>query len=600
MVHRPATIHHRRRIVVVALVSSLLVASCRPGGGTGSAGIPVPVPDGPYSAAAGTEVGTTSYEVPSGAIVVSVKGNDNSAGTADAPYRTLNRAISRAASGATIVLRRGTYHESVIVPDNKRLTIQSWPKEQVWLDGSETVTSWTPQGNVWVHEGWTAEFDTSPTYTKGAPDSTEPGWSFVNASYPLAAYPDQLWLSGKPQRQVASLSQVTAGTFFHDRANNRLYMGSSPVDEVVAASTLQIALRVRGAGTVIRGIGIGRYAPSVPDLATVRLEVPNVTLEHVAVTDNSVTGIGIFSSGARLRNVLAARNGMLGITGSMSDDLVLERVVADGNNSERFNSAPIAGGAKFHKSRGVTIRDSRFTNNLASGLWFDQSNYNMVVTGNEVSGNSHHGVFLEISAKGIVANNLITDNADWGLLISNTSDTQVWNNTFVDNGDGIWLIQDSRRPDNFPGNDPRHYPDPTMTWLIGPATFHNNVIVNSGGYAAIINVQDTTGQRSAEQIGVTTNSNILNMSSNQPVKRLVSWARAGTTTSAHYTSLTTFRTATGQEGNGQQIIGPLVATDDGVSTSAMPTTSLAQALPQSIATLIGQPTGTQRFGAWDR
>jgi parallel beta-helix repeat protein len=527
-------------------------------------------------------------------------GNDAAAGTVDAPYRTLNGAIARASSGATIVLRRGTYHESVVVPDTKRLTIQSWPKEQVWIDGAEAVTSWVAQGSVWVHAGWTAEFDTSPTYTKGAPDSTEPGWSFVNASYPLAAYPDQLWVSGAAQRQVASLAEVVDGTFYHDRANDRLYMGTSPTDQVVTASTLQIGLRVRSAGTVIRGIGIGRFAPSVPDLATVRIEAPNVTLEHVAVTDNSVTGIGIFSGGARLRNVLAARNGMLGITGSMSDDLVLDRVVADSNNLQRFNAAPIAGGAKFHKSRGVTIRDSRFTNNLASGLWFDQSNYDMKITGNEVSNNSHHGIFLEISAKGVVANNLVTGNDDWGLLISNTSDVQVWNNTFVDNANGIWLVQDSRRPDNFPGNDPRYYPDPTMTWLIGPATFANNVLTDSGGYAAMVNVQDTTGQRSAEQIGVTTNSNLYNSATNSPTKRLVSWARSGTSTSAHYTSLPTFTGVTGQELNGLQIVGPMVVDDAGNPTGSMPAASIARPLPAAIAALIGQPTGTQRLGAWSR
>jgi parallel beta-helix repeat protein len=599
MVHRPATIHHRaRHVLAVGLV--LLLFGCRPGGGTGSAGIPVPVPDGPYSAAAGTEVGTTSYEVPSGALIVSVRGDDRAAGTVEAPLRTLTQAIARAQSGATIVLRKGTYHESVVIPDNKRLTIQSWPNEQVWIDGSEMVRDWVQQGSVWVHDGWTAEFDTSPTYTKGAPDSTEPGWSFVNASYPLAAYPDQVWVSGTPQRQVASLGQVGPGTFFHDRGADRLYLGTSPVDEAVFASTLQIGLRVRSAGTVIRGIGIGRFAPSVPDLATVRIEAPNVTFEHVAVTDNSVTGIGIFSSGARLRNVLAARNGMLGITGSMSDDLLLERVVADGNNRERFNHAPIAGGVKIHKSRGVTVRNSRFTNNYASGLWFDQSNYDMKVVNNEVSGNDHHGVFLEISAKGIVANNLITDNEDWGLLVSNTSDVQVWNNTFLNNSDAIWVIQDSRRPDNFPGNDPRYYPDPTMTWLIGPALIANNVIANSGGYAAMVNIQDTTGQRSAEQIGVTTNSNVYNSSANQPAKRLVSWARSGTTTSAHYTSLPTFTAATGQEVNGRHLVGALVVDEDGNPTSAMPAVSLARPIPADIAALVDQPAGTQRLGAWPR
>ena len=52
---------------------------------------------------------------------------------------------------------------------------------------------------AWRADGWTAQFDHSPTYTKGAPDNTAANWSFVNASYPMAAYPDQLWIDGVAQ-----------------------------------------------------------------------------------------------------------------------------------------------------------------------------------------------------------------------------------------------------------------------------------------------------------------------------------------------------------------------------------------------------------------
>jgi len=92
------------------------------------------------AAEVGTTVGTAQYPVPAGAVVVSPSGNDSAAGTAAAPYRTLTKAASAAAAGATIVLRAGTYHESVAV--YKRVTIQSWPGETVWLDGSVPVNDW--------------------------------------------------------------------------------------------------------------------------------------------------------------------------------------------------------------------------------------------------------------------------------------------------------------------------------------------------------------------------------------------------------------------------------------------------------------------------
>ena len=103
------------------------------------------------AAEVGTTVGTAQYPVPAGAVVVSPSGNDSAAGTAAAPYRTLTKAASAAAAGATIVLRAGTYHESVAV--YKRVTIQSWPGETVWLDGSVPVNDWAASGGRWK-TGW--------------------------------------------------------------------------------------------------------------------------------------------------------------------------------------------------------------------------------------------------------------------------------------------------------------------------------------------------------------------------------------------------------------------------------------------------------------
>src|SRR5207302_10179693 len=112
----------------------------------------------------------------SDAIVVSPSGSDTASGTSSAPLRTLAHAVRSAPSGATIVLRAGSYHESVVIPSNKRLTVQAWPGEAVWLDGSVPVTGWTSSGGLWSKSGWDVKFDASPTYTRGAPDNTGANW----------------------------------------------------------------------------------------------------------------------------------------------------------------------------------------------------------------------------------------------------------------------------------------------------------------------------------------------------------------------------------------------------------------------------------------
>ena len=154
---------------------------------------PTPTP-APSTAPAGTAgslaVGSASYAAPAGAIYVSPTGNDAAAGTQAAPVKTIQRGVNLAPAGGTVVVRAGTYRETVTI--SRTVTVQNYPKEAVWLDGSSPVTGWVADGSMWRKDGWTTRFDSSPTYTQGAKDSTAASWGFVNPDYPMAAHPDQV------------------------------------------------------------------------------------------------------------------------------------------------------------------------------------------------------------------------------------------------------------------------------------------------------------------------------------------------------------------------------------------------------------------------
>lgn len=559
-----------------------------------------PTPSELVNGAAGTVVGTTRYPVPSDAVVVAMDGSDAAHGAPGAPVRSLTRAIQIATSGSTVVLRGGTYHESVTIPRNKRLTIQSWPGEEVWLDGSVEVTGWQRDGSHWRHDGWAYEFDSSPTFTRGAGDNTAPNWRFVSPDHPMAAHPDQVWIDGVAQRQVGSRAEVVQGSFFHDQANDHLYLGSDPTGGEVRASALQRAIRInRSHGSVIRGIGVRRYAPSVPDFGGVLVDHANdVVLEHLAITDGATTGLAVVGGNVTVRNVHLARHGMIGMRGTYSDGLVIDRVLSEGNNTERFNTAPVAGGAKISRSRHVTVRDSVFRENIGTGLWFDESAYDLVITGNEMRSNVRHGASLEISAKAVFVNNFVTGNGGWGIKINNTDQARIWNNTFAGNNGSVWLVQDSRRPATAPGRDPRQpFPDPTMTWVITSATFVNNVLANQrGGRPCMLCAQDGERLRTAEQMGVVTNHNVYNRPDLRTPSRLVTWSR-GPAAPEHYAALSPFRFDTGQETAGHQVDGAPVVTTTGRPTAAMPPSSTALPIPADISSLTGIPSGSRHHGA---
>src|SRR3954468_9695703 len=177
-----------------------------PGASTGSRG----------AASAGAAApGSAKYAVPTGAVVVSPAGADAAAGTVSAPLRSVARAVAVAPSGATVVLRAGTYHEDVTVPAGKRLTIQPYPGEAVWFDGSVPVRTWTSSGNAWVHDGWNVNLDATPCYSVGNCPSGAAN-QFVNPAAPMAAHPDQVFVDGKAQRQVGSVAELAPGAFFVD------------------------------------------------------------------------------------------------------------------------------------------------------------------------------------------------------------------------------------------------------------------------------------------------------------------------------------------------------------------------------------------------
>lgn len=545
-------------------------------------------------------IGQASYPVPTGAVFVATNGQDSSPGTQSAPLRTVDEALSRISSGGTIVIRGGSYNERFTI--SKTVTIQNYPGEAVWFDGSQVVSGWVKSGSVWRKDGWKYEFDSSPTFTFGAKDGTTANWGFVNPDYPMAAHPDQVWIAGGSLAQVKTLSQVGPGKFYVDYAADKLYVGSDPTGKDVRASTLDRAIEVRAAGVTIRGVGIRRFAPSVPHMGTITLERPNATLQNVHITDNSVTGLAIIENGATIDRVTVRRNGMLGVLGTNADGAEFSNVLAEKNNVENFNYAPAASGVKIGRTRGVSFINSSFIDNNATGLWLDESVYDVKVIRSVSSGNTRHGMSFEISALVTVAGSLIAENGGFGLKVNNTSQVSIWNNTLVDNDRPINLVQDERRGNQkgTPGHNPkRPFPDPTMPWRILDVKVHNNIISGTTGNCLLC-VEDYSSEHTAEQMRVTSNNNVYQRDSASRPTWVSIWSR-GKANPAVYTSVAAFKQGTGQEAVHLALDGKEALSADYKMTAAVRDAipSVAYALPGSVAQMLGVATGVRHLGAWN-
>lgn len=545
----------------------------------------------------------TSPDLPSNSLYVSPSGSDAASGSASAPMRSISKAMSMAKTGQTIVVRGGSYHESVAMPAGKTLHLRNYPGETVWLDGSEVVSGFTASGNGWVKSGWKHKFDSSPTYTRGAKDNTQEAWGFINSDHPMAAHPEQVWIDGTRQTQVGSRSALKAGTFYVDTSNQKLYLGSNPAGKSVRASTLVKALSIRGDNSSVTGINVRKYAPSVPDMGAVTAEKPGVTVRDLTIEDSATTGLNVSAVKNTVKNVKILRSGMLGMNAVYSDGLTVDNLISTGNNHERFNTSPVSGGLKIGRTRGVTVKNSTLNNNYGPGLWLDESIYDSKVLNNDMIGNTGHGLSLEISAKSMVANNRIVRNSGYGIKLNNTSDVSIWNNTISGKNRVLNIVQDARRGANKkdPGHDPRQaFPDRSMTWIIKNIDIKNNVLSNTGGGNAIVAVEDYSGSFSAEQMKISMDSNAYHRPSSGQPEWSVVWSK-GAGNPAVYSTLKDFVAAKPQGAKSFELTASSVIGSDNDPTSAVTgKNSRATALPGSIAQLIGQSTGAKRIGNFPR
>jgi trimeric autotransporter adhesin len=474
-----------RRLLLVALLAAGL-AGCE--------ATPPPSPGPVYGA---KPLGGTSYPVPTGARWVASTGTNGAAGTRSAPWRTLAYAIANTPSGGTIVLQAGTYREGNLeVPSGKRLTIQAAAGEAVWVAGSDVMTGWTSGEGDWFHNGFTASFsagDLNPT--------------LVNSTHPLAGDPDMAFVDGRQLTQVGSRAAVVPGTFFVDDPNNRLWIGDSPAGRVVEAATRDEALTIKGAGTVVRGIGFHHYATHISRLGAVKARANSVRFENVVVADNAAAGLSVMAADAVIRSCSATGNGQLGIHGEGANRLLVEGSLLRGNNRERFSAIASSGGLKATNSDTVVLRRNLADGNFAHGLWLDLSSDSGTIVRNVARGNTAAGIIIEMATSQIVASNVSVYN-EAGIIISETSAADVYNNVTIGN------------------NRPIHVQDGFREPLPVDIAVRNNVLSSpaAGSSRPLFIADDVNQERSATTMRVTTDRNRYFRRSTTTTPYVMAWA----------------------------------------------------------------------------
>ena len=377
------------------------------------------------------------WAVPAADYFVAPQGNDAAPGTsADAPLKSIQKALDRAGPGDTVYLRGGTYRESAEIrrggAPERPVTLASYRAEVPVIKGSDLVSGWEPhQGNIWKKTGWSVnsqqvfvDFDAKP----GAPLRQV---GMPSRFYKAFEYP-------KPLGQ--GLGDMVAGSFYYDAAASTLYVwladGSDPNQHQVEVSTRKSLLRVTAQYVQLQGLSFrhSNVSANAQQGAAVDLGA-NVMMRECDVqwTDFAGVMIGFKQGGAQVIDSNISNNGSSGINAPATYGFLVSGVTLNGNNYRGFNPLWHAGGIKATTQAYGIVERSEVAYNRGSGIWFDYANGGepIIVRNNFVHDNGpvDSAIFIEVSKNAHIYNNVLANNERRGIYLSGSDNTKVYNNT---------------------------------------------------------------------------------------------------------------------------------------------------------------------------
>ena len=209
------------------------------------------------------------------------------------------------------------------------VTVQPYPGATIVNDGTSVQTGWTSSNGVWSKPlVITADRGATDTYGKLDNDARGIGWLWVRSQkwhdlvvaagsteqqaqmFPLASWPEQVWINGVRQKQVATLAEVVPGTatFYiegHTAGTNgilwtseRYHLGTNPTGKEVRVANLCTGYASGATGVTFRGIKMRRFAGSVQMGGVAKCRGTNTRWENCVVEDCMI-GFDSISDGAR-------------------------------------------------------------------------------------------------------------------------------------------------------------------------------------------------------------------------------------------------------------------------------------------------------------
>lgn len=461
---------------------------------------------------------------------VSTSGKDTNSGTSlSAPLRTIQKAMDKAVAGDTVNVRAGTYREEVSVyrgggTSGKFVTLQGYGSEVPVLKGSELVTGWTlHSGKIWKRTNW--QYNSQQVFV-----DLKDGPSLKQIGMPSGYYTSYEY----PKKLGSGVSSMVAGSFYYDKGAKVLYVwlpdGSSPNNHKIEASTKRRVLFMGKPWIYVKNFKFRHSSSSAFIKQGIGVELSsNSVCDRCDIQYMDFAGIsmGYLQTGAQLINSTISNNGNSGVNMPASYNFRVANNKISNNNTRNFYQFWHAGGIKAASKSYGKVEFNEVNNNNGTGVWFDYCNggNQIIVRNNFIHNNGpvEAGIFMEASKNALIYNNVITNNERRGIYISASNSMKVYNNTVYGTKTHAAIEVNGM---------------PRSGQTLTNNSVNNNIISHTSAKFDI-SIAKPNGSSIANN---TSNYNLIYRTSGSP--KLV-WG--GNT----YSSLTAWRTASGQDKNSQ-------------------------------------------------
>jgi len=460
---------------------------------------------------------------PAREIHVSTTGSDSHSGSQSTPYLTINRAAQVAQPGDAVTVHAGTYREWVTPVrggsgEEKRITYRAAPGEEVFIKGSDRITSWVDEGDgVWKVVLPNSFFGNYNPYAL----NLSGGWLHYGAWH----HRGDVYLDGEAFHERKTLQAVKEQKHtWYCRADEKTtaiwanFGEANPNQQLAEINVRESVFMPEQSGLkyiTVDGFHLMHSAENwQPPVQEVQMGMigPRMgkhwIIQNCRVTNARCVGIilghapgvdygDIDAFGDHLiRNNVIRRCGEAGIAGQKgaSRCVIAENFIEDTNYRREFGGWETAA-IKFHQSvdtviRGNLIRRVYRQSHAGFGIWMDWANQGTRITGNIIYDTETANIFLEMNHGPILVDNNIVIGKG---IKSNSEGTVFAHNLFVDCG--FSMISDTKRKSEYYEPHTRKHVD-RKHGIPRDDKWFNNIFIRRGldgvkkapGYASDYNV----------------------------------------------------------------------------------------------------------------